>query len=370
MATDEQHIAAGVTATPSESVVVSDAALPLGLRENWSRGGVVAAVHRAQGFIPGGQAYLYVVLETDAMTEVRAEVLEEVEDCINRVATFQKAQGRKVHKYIKRSTRGRDALAELERSGVLVPEDYKALYWNYNGIEPRVRLSFFQKTVFLDFCWSPLSQLIELTRDTRSASEFHDPRMTIVFSGLHGVYLNLSPQHAQDGEMPLVAKMGVRSPKSFVAFGSTLALLRSTCAAQDAGILRYQDTYLPQSDSNSRPVMRAAVQYDVKALWEVIRPFNPRTDYWTAQLDGPIDWQPVIPQMPKDVWDNLPEALKKMVLTPPEELTEVAEAEMRAAGVYEADDPEAVLDARDDALWRNAAGNPGGKKDGNPLAGC
>lgn len=297
------------------------------------------------------------------MSGIRAEILEEVEDCIDKIAAFQEAQGRKVQRYIKRSTEGRDALAELERSGVRVPEDYKALYWNYNGIEPRVRLSFFQKTVFLDFCWSPLSQLIDLTRDTVAASRFHDPAMTIVFSGLHGVYLNLSPEHARDGEMPLVARMGVLSPRTFIAFDSTLALLRSTCAAQDAGILRYQETYLPQSDGTPRPVMRDEVQYDVKALWEVIRPFNHRADYWMAQHDGPIDWQVEIPQMPKEVWDNLPEGLKKMVLTPPDELNRVAEEEMRAAGVYEADDPEAVLDARDEALWREAAKRPGGGKD-------
>ena len=297
------------------------------------------------------------------MTGIRAEILEEVEDCIDRIAAFQKAQGRKVHRYIKRSTAGREALAELERSGILVPEDFKALYWNHDGIEPRVRLSFFQKTVFLDFCWSPLSQLIALTRDTEAASRFHDPAMTVVFSGLHGVYLNLSPAHARDGEMPLVAKMGVLSPRRFVAFDSTLALLRSTCAAQDAGILRYQETYLPQSDDTPRQVMPGEVCYDVKALWEVIRPFNRHADYWIAQQDGPIDWQVVIPKMPKEVWDSLPEALKKMALTPPEELNRIAEEEMRAAGVHEADDPEAVLDARDEAFWREAAKHPGGKKD-------
>ena len=296
------------------------------------------------------------------MTGVRAEVLEEVEDCIDRMAAFQKAQGRRVHKYIKRSTDGRDGLAELERSGVLVPEDFKALYWNYNGIEPRVRLSFPQRTVFLDFCWSPLSRLIELTRDTVAVSAYHDPGMTIVFSGLHGVYLSLSPRHARDGEMPLVAKMGVLSPRTFVAFDSTLALLRSTCAAQEAGILRYQETDRPQSADNPRYVMRDEIQYDVKALWPVIRPFNRLSDYWPAQLHEPIDWQPEIPQLPQEAWDNLPEGLKKMVLTPPEELNRTAEEEMRAAGVYGTDDPEAVLDARDDALSREAARSAGDRK--------
>ena len=109
--------------------------------------------------------------------------------------------------------------------------------------------------------------------------------------------------------------------------------------------------------------MRDEIQYDVKALWAVIRRFNHLTDYWTAQLDGPIDWQAEIPQMPREVWDTLPEGLKKIVRTPPEELNRAAEEEMRAAGVNEADDPEAVLDARDEALWREAAKNTGGKKD-------
>ena len=297
------------------------------------------------------------------MTGIRAEVLEEVEDCIDRIAAFQKAQGRKVHKYIKPSTEGRDGLAELERSGVLIPEDYKALYWNYNGIEPRVRLSVFQETVFLSFCWSPISRLIELTRSTAEVSEYHDPGMTIVFEGLHGVYLSLSPEHAGNGEMPLVAKMGVMSPRTFIAFDSTLALLRSTCAAQDAGVLRYQEEYWQAPGGPGHQIMREEIQYDSKALWDVIRPFNRRADYWTAQLDGPIDWQPVIPKMPQEVWDNLPEGLKKMVSTPPEELHRAAEEEMRAAGVYEAEDPESVLDARDEGLWREAAQGKGGKTD-------
>ena len=295
------------------------------------------------------------------MAGIRPEVLEEVEDCIHRIWAFQKAQGRKVHKSFKRSQDGRDGIAALERSGVPIPEDYRALYWNYNGIEPRQLLSAAQKSVFLGFSWSPISQVIDGIQSNGTASAYDDPSMTIVFGGVNGIYLSLSPQQARDGQTPLVARMGVMSPRKFIAFDSTLALLRSTCAAQDAGILRYQQQYWQDPKNPARGIHRAEIQYDVKALWATIRPFNRRADYWAAQVDGPIDWQTVIPQMPKEVWDQIPEGLKKMVSTPPAVLHQIAEEEMRAAGVFESDDPEAILDARDEALWREAAERRDGK---------
>ena len=290
------------------------------------------------------------------MTGIRPEVLEEVEDCIDRIWAFQKAQGRKVHKYFKRSEDGRDGIAALERSGVPIPEDYRALYWNYNGIEPRQRLSPFQKSVFLGFFWPPISQVIASKQQDGIASAYDDPSMTIVFFGVNGIYLSLSPQQARDGQTPLVARMGVVSPRKFIAFDSTLALLRSTCAAQEAGILRYQEQYRADPRDLRRSAHQAEIQYDAKALWAVIQPFNRQAEYWAAQVDGPIDWQPVIPQMTKEIWDQIPEGLKKMVSTPPAVLNQIAEEEMRAAGVFESDDPEAILDARDEALWREAAG--------------
>ena len=295
------------------------------------------------------------------MAGIRPEVLEEVEDCIDRIWTFQKAHGRKIHKYFKRSQDGRDGVAVLERSGVPIPEDYRALYWNYNGIEPRQRLSAFQESVFLGFSWLPISKVIAGNQGNGTASAYDDPSMTIVFGGVNGIYLSLSPQQARDGQTPLVARMGVVSPRKFIAFDSTLALLRSTCAAQDAGILRYQDQYWQDPKAPARRIMPAEIQYDVKALWAAIRPFNRQADYWAAQVDGPIDWQTVVPQLPKAVWDQIPEGLKKLASTPPSVLHRIAEEEMRAAGVFESDDPEAILDARDEALWREAARQRDGK---------
>ena len=89
-----------------------------------------------------------------------------------------------------------------------LPEDYKALYWNYNGILPRTRLSQFQESVFLDFCWHPISQIIDVHENKGKVSAYDDPSLTTVFHGICGIYLSLSQRHVQDGEVPLAARWG------------------------------------------------------------------------------------------------------------------------------------------------------------------
>ena len=300
-------------------------------------------------------------LEDLAVSTIAPEILEEVEDCISRIMAYQKAQRRKVHRHVEPNPNGRAGLAALEALGVPIPDDFRALYWHYDGVSHRhlaspARAAAF--CVFFNFFWSTTDRVLQLNAWLRETSPHHPPDMTALFDGLHGLRLGIWPQRAVGDTLPLVVKHGVYSAKSFIAFDSTLAMLRSVCAAQDAGILWHSEKFVSQFGIQGEQILPHQVCYNVRELWDVIRPFNPNADYWIAQFDGSIDWEHQPPRMTPEMWAEVPEALKKLVSRPREEVQREAEAEMRAAGVYDSDDPEAILDARDDALWREAAGKP------------
>ncbi|MCK4818917.1 hypothetical protein KA005_24300, partial [bacterium] len=65
-----------------------------------------------------------------------ANILEEVNDCILRIAAFEKLQGRRIYKSFKRGRKGRAGIEELLQFNIDIPDDFRALYWNYNGIKP------------------------------------------------------------------------------------------------------------------------------------------------------------------------------------------------------------------------------------------
>ena len=67
------------------------------------------------------------------MGDIAPEILEEVEDCIRRIKEFQEANGRRIHKRITRSRKGREGIEDLQSLGLAVPDDFRALYFNYNG---------------------------------------------------------------------------------------------------------------------------------------------------------------------------------------------------------------------------------------------
>ena len=88
--------------------------------------------------------------------------------------------------------------------------------------------------------------------------------------------MDLDPAKGENGKVPLVIAIGAISLKSFVAFDSTLDMLRSVCAAHDAGIFQY---------------IEHKIEYDYAEVWDVIKQFNPNSNYWREMISGPIDWE-------------------------------------------------------------------------------
>ena len=290
------------------------------------------------------------------MTDIPSEILEEVEDCIRRIKAFHEAEGRRVHRYIKRSRKGRAGIAELAAFDLPVPEDFRALYWNYNGTKPSDRTTIWERNVFLDLDWLSAETLVRMNKIIRIEKTFHYSDKLIGFMGLNGVSFDLFPGLARGGDTPLVANLGPLSKKTFIAFDSTLAMLRSVCAAQEAGILHYQEEYSPPSEPDGRAVEKGEIRYDLKELWDVVRPFNPRAEYWPAVIAGPIDWEEIeLPQPEIPGLVKLHPEVSRLIFGDPEDYHKAAEEEMRAAGVFDSDDPEAILEARDERFWREAA---------------
>ena len=78
--------------------------------------------------------------------------------------------------------------------------------------------------------------------------------------------------------MPLMATLGSLGLKTFHAFDSILAMLRSVCAAQDAGILRYRG---------------GEMRYDFIEFRDVARAHNRNTEYWDLMAAGTLDWEKI-----------------------------------------------------------------------------
>lgn len=285
------------------------------------------------------------------MTEIDRAILDEVEDCITRIRAFQEAQGRRVIKYMKRARKGRAGLAEIDQFGLPIPEDFRALYWNHNGTRETIAITKWESNVFLDFDWPPIDSVVLSNKIIRIDPQGHSLDKLRWLHGSHGAAIDLFPMRAHDGNVPLVANLEGISTKTFIAFDSTLAMLRSVCAAQDAGILRYQEERGPPREPGGRDIEANQILYDPKELWDVIRPFNPRSDYWTALIAGPIDWE--LRPLPEPETPGLvkthPEVARLLYGEPGEyakKLAEKAEAQMRRAGVFDADDPDAFVEDR------------------------
>jgi hypothetical protein len=248
------------------------------------------------------------------MSNPAPAVLEEIEDCIARIAASQKASGRRVAKLIKKSGKGREGLAMLAGFGLPIPEDFAALYDHFNGITASARLSLWETTVFLDAFWPESAMLVSSNKIARLEKHFAAERKIRAFLTTHGVSYDLFPDLAQEGVVPLVANLGPLSQRSFIAFDSTLAMLRSVCAAQDAGVLRYAPDRIAHFPPFGRGVEKDEILFDPKELWEVIRAYNARAEYWALLAHGPIDWQKIAYEIPKDGRLQLDPEVRAIVL--------------------------------------------------------
>src|SRR6266481_1275227 len=184
--------------------------------------------------------------------------------------------------------------------GLPIPEDFAALYDHFDGITASARLSFWETTVFLDAFWPESAMLVSSNKIARLEKHSAAERKIRAFLTTQGVSYDLFPDLAQEGVVPLVANLGPLSQRSFIAFDSTLAMLRSVCAAQDAGVLRYAPDRIAHFAPFGRGVEKDEILFDPKDLWEVIRAFNGRAEYWALLAQGPIDWQKIAYELPKD----------------------------------------------------------------------
>lgn len=245
------------------------------------------------------------------MADIRPEILEEVEDSIRRVKAFQEAQGRRIHRHIKRSRKGREGLSELEQFGLPIPEDFRALYHNHNGI-PSLMMPMWEQTVFLDFEWHQIHLLVDGNKIMRLETLNPLVGRLNVFSATSALRLQLDPYAEKDGAVPLVMTLGSLSRNHYIGFDSTLAMLRSVCAAQDAGILRYRTEREGVKE-------RDEIEYDPKVLWDVIRPFNPRADYWPHLIAGTLDWDRVDHEIPAGGVIKMDPEVSRLIFGKPED---------------------------------------------------
>lgn len=261
------------------------------------------------------------------MTEIRPEILEEVEACLAKIKAFLEAKGRRIHRSIRRSRKGRKGLPELEQFGLPVPEDFRALYHNHDGI-PLLMFPQWQQGVFLDFHWYPMEMLVKVNKIRRLETCNPLVGRLDAFFGARAFCLELDPGAALDGQIPLLMTKGTLSRRNYLAYDSTLAMLRSVCAAQDAGIVRFRDA--------ADPVRREGeVFFDPREFWDVIRPFNKRAEYWPALIEGSVDFDKIHVELPKNGLIETSPEMRKLLAIDKEKIDREVDRAMRRAGIAE-----------------------------------
>ena len=262
------------------------------------------------------------------MTEICQEIQEEVEACITKVKEFQKTKGRRVAKSIKRSQKGFEGLRELEQFGIDLPQDFRALYHHYNGVEAN-NLSLWESSVFLNFDW--LSSQV-LVRDNKIKRVDVNPLTDMLYvfgSPLYCLFLGSSQDKTT--ERPLMISKHPLSRNFYIAFDSTLAFLRSVCAAQEADILKVHSEHKPTNDKEP-----GEVYYDKKELWDVIKTYNPgSSEYWLAEINNSIEWDEIHIDIPGNGILDLNSELTDIIVGDVSDYQVLAEREMKKSSLAE-----------------------------------
>lgn len=212
-------------------------------------------------------------------------ILDEVEVLLEKIMNFHKAHGRKIATYFKRSRKGRAGIEQLESFGVAIPDDFRALYWNYDGAQPNIM---YEKAtqVFGEFNWSNSSTLFTTNRVSRLRVNLPLTKTLYAFRGYRAVSLDLAPALAKAGKCPLIATLSALSQERFVAFDSTVDMLRTVAEAQSRGIFWFEGD---------------ETRYDKKAFAAIVKEFNQRDTFWDAYANDAIDWKqlPLSPEQMK-----------------------------------------------------------------------
>ena len=198
----------------------------------------------------------------------------EIGSLIEEIFEAQRRWTRPVVRYLKRSRKGREGVLKLEAFGLPIPDDFRDLYAHHDGLHPPP-MPRHATQVFGEFEWydTRCLELANTMSRARSANPltdtFHAFRSGSVLS------LDLAPGLAENGKCPLVANMTALSPRRFIAFDSTLHMLRTMAAAHREGVFRYDDDQLV---------------FDRRAFAEVARAINRRDVFWMPYAEGLIDW--------------------------------------------------------------------------------
>jgi hypothetical protein len=218
-------------------------------------------------------------------------------------------------------------LAELEQFGLPIPEDFRALYHNHDGI-PLLMFPEWQQGVFLDFRWLPMEGLVRGNKIMRLASVNPLAGRLHAFMNTRGLSLQLDPGAAAGGQTPLLMTLGTLSRRHYIAYDSTLAMLRSVCAAQDAGVVRFRDKADPERREGE-------VFFDPREFWDVVRPFNTRADYWPALVQGCVDFDEIAVAPPENGTLPMSPAMRELMAVDKEKIHREVERAMRRAGMTE-----------------------------------
>lgn len=264
------------------------------------------------------------------MTNINPEVLDEVGECIKKIKAFLKEHNRRICSSIKPVRNGHDRIDELEQFGAAIPDDFRALYYHYDGTKPAATLSMWEWSVFLEFYWSSVQTLVVSNKVMRLDKQNPLIDRINAFSSPSALSLLLDPNAEKDGKTPLLITLGTLSRNAYIAFDSTLDMLRSVCAAQDAGILSFEEKANPSAGREKNEIY-----YDVKELWDIIRPFNSRANYWTKAIANAIEWDRINMELPEDGIIRLDPEVKKLIVGETRDYYDKAEDEMRRAGTPE-----------------------------------
>ncbi|MGF1461652.1 MAG: SMI1/KNR4 family protein [Maricaulaceae bacterium] len=227
------------------------------------------------------------------------EIEEEVQGLLCEIIAFHKGKKRKIARRIKKTAHtNQDALA-LKQFGLPLPADYRALYRNHNGIKISNNLPEDQTGIFFEFQWLEqhvLTNINKVIRAEKLTPNVH--RRLLVFPSflLRALYLDFDLQ--DNDTVPLVVRSGSLATNGYIAFDSVLAMLRSVHAAHQAGVIHYPGRAEPLNDADGGEA--AAMGYQPKELWDVIKTFNSRATYWSHLIEGDIDWKEIDVSLPTD----------------------------------------------------------------------
>ena len=192
----------------------------------------------------------------------------EISFLLRNIREFHKREKRKVHKYFQRGMSARKIEKTLEGFDLPFPDDFKAMYHVFNGVDSGDNISDWECTIILQFSWERLPFACELNRimvERNSQKTFDEKGFFTILFGADIHYLSLDFGLVEGGEVPLSITQ-MLSEEKFIMFDNCLSMLRTINAAQDRGIFVFNE--------------EKKIIYNKATFVKVVEEFNDRADYW------------------------------------------------------------------------------------------